>query len=278
MVGTLVSIITILTMIAAIVSCNGSTENNTSGNQVKENNPAAAMRQARDQKIAVAANQKMETDTTQPPPQGYFKKVSVTPINSSTGTSMKILVETTAPLLESQYLTYIFWKNNQKVMESKADVIPASYYKKRDFIFVDALLHEGANIVARVKSDSFQVENTAPVITDVTLPTIDGPGAYTFDTQATDADGDNLTFSLTPAEEDEALPAGMEMDAASGVVTYTLPEKAQPPETIRFIVSADDGDGGVAQKAVSLAITFEKITKQEKVAENKAATPPKKPK
>lgn len=198
------------------------------------------------------------------------------PQNSSSGTSIKIEVETTEPLTETQYLSYVYWRNNQPSRESREVVIPSTSYKKNDLIVVDVYFYEGEEVLAKRRSDQTMIPNTAPVIVDVKVPKVDGPGIYTFTTQATDADDDALTFTLKPNTGDETLPEGLAIDSNSGVVTYTLKEDTPPAEVVQFVIAADDSDGGIAQKVVTLNFELTKPVKQENTAGKKENTNPKK--
>ena len=59
------------------------------------------------------------------------------------------------------------------------------------------------------------IEDQAPVITSVHIPTTATVGvAYTYDVEATDPDGDTLTYSL------DVKPSGMTIDSATGVIKW----------------------------------------------------------
>ena len=81
--------------------------------------------------------------------------------------------------------------------------------------------------------------NRPPVFTSPPVGTAQVGQAYRYDADATDADRDALTYSLAPGS-----PAGMAIDAATGVVTWT-PTYAQLVDTVVTVV-ADDGHGGTA--------------------------------
>lgn len=79
------------------------------------------------------------------------------------------------------------------------------------------------------------VPPTAPVLTDVpAMVTIPELSLYTFDANATDANGDTLAFSLVGA------PAGAMIAGVTGVFTWT-PTEVQGVGTYTFTVSVSDG-------------------------------------
>ena len=92
--------------------------------------------------------------------------------------------------------------------------------------------------------------NSPPVIENVTLPNIQGAGTYEFTVKANDPDSDEITFSLEmgPAPHDVDL----QIDSSIGTVTCILGE--QPPDSLKFTIVADDGEGGIAKKVVSIRL------------------------
>ena len=59
--------------------------------------------------------------------------------------------------------------------------------------------------------------NDAPVITSDPISDVAEDVVYTFDTEATDVDGDALVFSLLQK------PAAMTIDASTGVISWQVP-------------------------------------------------------
>ncbi len=188
-------------------------------------------------------------------PQGWFKKISFSDRFGRKGTKLKVKVQTTLPLEEDQHFSYIYWKNGEKLEETASDSLDPSKYKKGDVIFADVALYQGDRLIEQRRSDMLLISNSSPVIDEVEIPDIDGPGLYRFPVKAHDPDGDRMTFSL----EGKPLPEGLEIDPASGLVTFFTTEKA-PPKSVKFNIKADDGDGGVTKKTVSMKF---KITQPE---------------
>jgi len=183
------------------------------------------------------------------PPEGWIKKISFTKQPGKEGTALKFKVETTKPLGEDQYFSYIYWNNQEKIIETPLDTLPPTAYKKGDLVYVDVALYQEGRILEQRRSEMLQIENSFPVIKEVKIPEIDGPGIYRIIVKAQDPDGDKITFSLTG----DPLPDGLQIDPQNGSVTYILGENA-PPENIKFTITADDGDKGITKKAVT--ITF----------------------
>jgi len=89
--------------------------------------------------------------------------------------------------------------------------------------------------------------NTPPVITSTALTNTLVGQAYTYDVNATDADGDIPTFRLLVA------PTGMAIASDSGIIQWT-PAAAQVG-SFPVTVEAADGNGGLATQSFTLVVT-----------------------
>jgi len=91
-----------------------------------------------------------------------------------------------------------------------------------------------------------QAPNNAPEITSTPETTGTAGVLYTYDVDATDADGDPLTYSLITA------PAGMAIDAATGLIQWT-PTAAQLG-IHNVTVQVSDGRGGEATQSFTIEV------------------------
>ena len=93
---------------------------------------------------------------------------------------------------------------------------------------------EGTDTQSYTLTVNFVLNN--PVITSTPVTSVNEGNAYTYDVEATDADGDILTYSLTEN------PVWLSIDSATGLITGTAPDvTADINEPIRILVS--DGTG-----------------------------------
>lgn len=190
---------------------------------------------------------RINSSTTQSKPgTGMIKKAYYASQIARADSEMKIKVETREPLKENQYLSFICWKNGKKMKETQEDTLPPSSFKKGDVLFTDVLLYQDNQLIAKKRTETIQIVNSRPVIKEVILPQVKGPGTYTLKVKAEDPDRDPLTFSL----EKEALPVDVQIDPSTGVITCTLDENT--PEILRFVIGVDDGGGGKIKKVVTM--------------------------
>lgn len=92
-----------------------------------------------------------------------------------------------------------------------------------------------------------ELANQPPVITSAPVTNAEAGSAYFYDVNATDANGDVLSFSLSVA------PAGMTINASSGVISW-VPGNGQignQPVTVVVI----DGQGGNVQQSFSILVS-----------------------
>ena len=91
--------------------------------------------------------------------------------------------------------------------------------------------------------------NDAPHITSSPGTSATQGVQYAYDAEATDPDGDTLTFSLTQA------PAGMVINSNSGLIVW-VPSNAQAlAGSASVTVKAEDGRGGAATQSFTISIT-----------------------
>ncbi|MEJ2590210.1 MAG: putative Ig domain-containing protein, partial [Candidatus Thiodiazotropha sp.] len=88
--------------------------------------------------------------------------------------------------------------------------------------------------------------NSPPTIDSTPVTTATEGAAYGYDVNATDADGDTLSYSLT------AAPAGMAIDAASGLISWT-PSAAQVGSQ-NVTVQVSDGNGGMDSQSFTISV------------------------
>lgn len=113
-------------------------------------------------------------------------------------------------------------------------------------VVVQALDYQGAGATQSFRATVRSV-NTPPLITS-TPPTQAAAGVVTtYQVRGADRDGDPLTFTLT------APPAGMTIDAATGLVQWTPDAGQLGPHDV--IVVVDDGAGGSAVQSFTMLVS-----------------------
>ena len=79
---------------------------------------------------------------------------------------------------------------------------------------------------------------------------------YTYDTNATDSDGDTITYSFNNPGD---IPAGMTINSSTGVVNWT-PSDAQTAQSYTIQVKASDGEDSDIQTYTLDAVNTEDIS------------------
>ncbi len=98
------------------------------------------------------------------------------------------------------------------------------------------------------------VDNNPPTITSTPVQSVVAGQPYSYQVIATDPDGDALSYRLSTA------PATMQIDAITGLISWTPTTAELGPHTIDLEV--DDGNGGVASQTYSLQVTNVTSTNQ----------------
>jgi len=102
--------------------------------------------------------------------------------------------------------------------------------------------------VTEAESSDANTGNAAPVISTAPSPTttVQAGASFSFDINASDVNGDGLSYSLVNA------PAGMTIDAATGMISW-VPGAGQIGQYVA-IVQVTDGNGGVATVSFTILV------------------------
>ncbi|MCU0289356.1 MAG: hypothetical protein MUF15_23530 [Acidobacteria bacterium] len=233
---------------SVFISCSGSDTDPTDTSDIKKYDRSKATSDQDSEEDKKIDSQQVTKN------REILKEVSLQPKAIRTDSTITVKAETTVPLEENQNLAYVYWKNGNPLAETKEAELPPLSCKKHDILFVFAMLYENDELIAKKRSQSYIVLNSAPIIEEVIQPDIKGPGTYKFITKAKDVDNDQLTFSMEMGNEDTGetlIPAiDAQINPTTGEVTCTLDQNL--PDAFSFTIAADDGDGGVTKKIVSL--------------------------
>jgi hypothetical protein len=152
-------------------------------------------------------------------------------------------VEVTADDADGDPVSFVYeWtKNGEPAGNGKSIAVPV---RKGDKIRVRITPFDGEAYGQSVLADS-QLKNIPPVIERSSKFSFDGK-VYTYQVKATDADGDQLTYSL------ESGPSGMKIDSSSGLITWDVPASFAGKAPFTVVVS--DGNGGKASQKLSVDI------------------------
>jgi hypothetical protein len=273
----------------ALTACGGSSSDDLSQDDRYEQVRAERERAKKERE------QREEESLVKPdaPAKNWIKRAFFTPHKVKAGMALNIKIEGILPSKPGAncYYSYIYWKNGEMLMdETRVDTLTPENYKKGDVVYADVQLYMDGEVIEKKRSEMVEIVNSSPIIHEDKIPKMEGPGAYEITVKATDIDGDAITFSLKPFEkkpartraqeegedgeydeeayEEDAEPAepvweGLDINSATGTVTCTLGEEP-PPGQLRFVIVADDGDKGIAKKAVTINFTINKKTSQPK--------------
>ncbi len=113
----------------------------------------------------------------------------------------------------------------------------------RGFYIAQLIVSDGT-LTSEARTVLFEATNTDPVISSVPVTGGAVGENYRYDVEASDADGDTLTYTLT------AAPAGMTINDATGVIDWT------PAASGAYSVSVqvEDGRGGVATQSFEVVV------------------------
>ena len=124
-------------------------------------------------------------------------------------------------------------------------VLPAEYVKRGAKIAVTATPKDSFDQGRPFTGGTLEVPDAAPHITSTPPATID-TADFRYQVEATDPDGDPVTYRI------ENAPAAMQIDPATGLIAWDIPEGTTGAWTVRVI--AEDPSGMQARQEFSLAL------------------------
>ncbi|MGE5341190.1 MAG: cadherin repeat domain-containing protein [Candidatus Omnitrophota bacterium] len=200
--------------------------------------------------------------TPHAPEKSWFKKAEIAVNKMPEGKiEVNVTAEITFPKANGKSaLAYIYWQNRKKIKETNEPTVTLTG-KKGDTLYVDILLRVNDQTIEKRQTEWIVLPNTAPELTAVDIPQISGPGTYTLPVKAEDADGDRLSYRLLPLDDSHRVPDFLRIDPRTGTVTLTL-GKEPPGPSLEFIIAADDGDGGIGQKEISIPFQTKRVTEE----------------
>ncbi len=164
--------------------------------------------------------------------------IEITPKAPKIGDTITInLIPQAGVLLSSVPVAFEWRKNGEGLSETSNSLAVDSRFKRGDKVEATVTVDSGKGPKQSWLA-SVVIANSPPVITPATeLVKVNG-STFSFKVNASDADGDPLTYTL------KSGPPGTTVDPATGKVTFTVPADNKTSSQIAVLVS--DGHGGEA--------------------------------
>jgi len=142
-------------------------------------------------------------------------------------------------------LTYRWRKNETVLKEGEENTLDVSGLTAKDAILVEVTASDGVPGGATTVTERFTLTNSAPTIVSKPSSSTNGD-QYDYVVQATDADGDPITYEL------DMSPPGMTIDPNSGRIHWTVTPESKGSYRIKVV--AKDPQGGFAMQEFDLAV------------------------
>jgi len=164
--------------------------------------------------------------------------------------SMNTPMNTKVLLYDSQsnlIYTFLEQTTNDKWFSAAYTLDSSIYIGEGDFSIIvqgtDKYQSDSSEIALKVTS----IDMTIPVITSTAITQANENTAYTYDVNATDADGDTLIYSLTQS------PSWLSIDSATGLISGTSPV-VNSDTNYNIIIGVSDGTNSGTQ-SYTLTVT-----------------------
>lgn len=146
------------------------------------------------------------------------------------------------PLPEAAEFEFRWFLNGERLEEAAGPTLEPGRFKKKQWLHCQARVLAGDLSGPWLSSRHLQAQNLPPRITAHPIEDFSVPGQVSYQIAASDPDGDAVSYELL-----SPLTAGIAVDPASGLLTWTLDAEAMETlgrsVTITFRVKDDDGAG-----------------------------------
>ena len=161
------------------------------------------------------------------------------------GRQVLATVDVVDPDQDSVSLTYQWLKNDTVVKEGESNTLDLGGLTAKDIIRVNVTASDGNPDGTTTVSGRFAMSNSAPTI--VSNPQLSPQGdQFDYLVQATDPDGDSITYAL------EVAPPGMTIEANTGRISWGITPDVKGSYQVRVV--AKDSQGGFAVQEFELSI------------------------
>ena len=158
---------------------------------------------------------------------------------------------------QPRYVTffYLWFVNGESVPDCNKKLLDKKYYKKGDTVYCRVRAERGKLKSKEVKSRKIKIGNSPPIINYSEIGRFEVPGEFRYTIDATDPDGDNLTYRLL-----EPLDRGIVIDAGTGIIQWYIDDIDEDQEG-EPLALAENEDEDPAQKRSSKEATIQKKEK-----------------
>ena len=175
-----------------------------------------------------------------------ISQVSVDFDHDTQGRQLLAKVDVVDPDRDAVSLTYRWRKNETVLKEGEGNTLELAGVTAKDAIQVDVTASDGTPNGTATVTERFTLSNSSPTIISKPSPLPNG-AQYDYLVQATDEDGDAITYAL------EVAPAGMTIGEKTGRIQWGVTPNMKGSHRVRVI--AKDSQGGFAAQEFDLSLT-----------------------
>jgi hypothetical protein len=173
-------------------------------------------------------------------------QVSVDFDHEAQGRQLLAKVDVVDPDHDLVSLIYRWRKNETVLKEGEDSTLDLAGMTAKDTILLDVTASDGSLNGTVTVTERFMMSNSSPTIVSKPSPLPNG-NQYDYLVQATDADGDPITYAL------EVAPPGMTIEAKTGRIHWGVTPDLKGNHRVRVV--AKDPQGGFATQEFDLSIT-----------------------
>jgi hypothetical protein len=152
-------------------------------------------------------------------PAPALLKVSISPEEPSAVGNLRAVPTLKDPKRQNVVYKCKWFVNDDEIKDETDKSLDAKYYKKGDRVYCEMVASRGIHKSETLESKSVTIGNSNPVITLDAIHPFRVPGKFEYAINATDPDGDRLSFHLV-----EPVDKGINLDPDTGLISWEIRE------------------------------------------------------
>ncbi|HNX98632.1 MAG TPA: cadherin repeat domain-containing protein [Candidatus Aminicenantes bacterium] len=183
------------------------------------------------------------------------QEIRLTPENPTIATPVDADPVCTGSMPEGIVFAYQWIVNNEVVAAATGPTLDPQHFRKKAWVSCRVVPSWPGGKGEECRSPYLRIANAEPQLQPAPSAPFEAPGKFQYQIQATDPDGDELTYQLLSPQGQ-----GIEVDAKTGLLSWSISqERADALKgAVEIIFAVLDGDDGQAQATLRLQFSPKK--------------------
>lgn len=179
-----------------------------------------------------------------------ISKIKIDPPDPVSTDFIRAVAEMAKPVSKDTRFSYSWYVNGKEIKNNDSILLEKSNYKKGDKVYCRVWATREKYRSDAIESDEVIVKNSPPVLALTGVEPFNVPGRFIYKINATDPDGDILTYRLI-----SPLNKGIQMDGINGEIIWDIPASMGESTGVRIVYEVKDSSGAIVSGTIDLNLS-----------------------